>query len=61
MSKRPLRIRSTEFEMLITKLEEIKVAIETFEEFLREYKELLERLLKVLSEEVEEERNPPPA
>jgi len=56
MSKRPLRIQSTEFEMLITKLEEIKVAIETFEEFLREYKELLERLLKVLSEEVKEEQ-----
>jgi hypothetical protein len=56
MSKRPLRIQSTEFEMLITKLEEIKVVIETFEEFLREYKELLERLLKVLSEEVKEEQ-----
>jgi len=31
----------------LTKLEEIKIIIETFEEFLREYKALLEELLRV--------------
>jgi hypothetical protein len=48
INKRYLRISDIDFERLLMKLEEIKATIEVFDETLKEYKAVLEALIKLM-------------